>query len=186
LLTSANGARALASRTTSREIAILAVGPATAAAAREAGFSNVSESSGEGVDALAAFVQAKLRPADGALIHVTGSVTAGDLAGALDGLGFAVRRERLYEARAVDHLSGAVVAEVTAGLIDAVTFFSPRTATLFVDLAQEEGLETPCRRLTAICLSPAVGAALAPVAFGAVKIAKNPSRDAMLAAIATT
>ena len=62
LLTSANGARAAAQRTRERGIIAVAVGPATAMAARDAGFTNVSESSGEGVDALAAFVRENLRP----------------------------------------------------------------------------------------------------------------------------
>src|SRR5205085_7458912 len=44
MLTSANGARAAAQRTAARNIAVVAVGPATAAAAREAGFIHVSES----------------------------------------------------------------------------------------------------------------------------------------------
>jgi uroporphyrinogen-III synthase len=183
LLTSANGARAVALRTPARDIAIIAVGQATAGAARDAGFIHVSVSTGEGVDALAAFVQAKLRGADGTLVHPTGSTMAGDLAGALGAHGFRVRREVIYEARGVDHLSGALVAELSAGLVDAATFFSPRTAGLFAELAEDEGLQAPCRRVTAICLSQAVAAALAPLGFAAVKIAKNPSTDAMLTLI---
>ena len=183
LVTSANGARAAALRVAARDIAVIAVGPATAGAAREAGFTRVSESPGEGVDALAAFVRAKLRASDGTLVHPTGSVTAGDLAGALGAHGFSVRREAVYEARAVDHLSGALVAELSAGLIDAATFFSPRTAGLFAELVADEGLEAPCRLVTAICLSQAVAGALAPLGFAAVKTAKNPSSEAMLALI---
>jgi uroporphyrinogen-III synthase len=183
LLTSANGARAVARRTPARDVAVIAVGPATAAAARAAGFTNVSESSGEGVEALAAFVRAKLRAADGALVHPTGSVTAGDLAGALGAHGFSVRRAVIYEAKAVDHLSGAAVAELSAGLIDAAAFFSPRTAALFAELIEEEELEEACNRVTAICLSQAVATALAPVRFARIKVAEKPSQDAMLAAI---
>ncbi len=183
LLTSANGARAAALRAPARDVAVIAVGAATAAAARDAGFVNVSESPGEGVDALAAFVRGKVRATDGALLHPTGSVVAGDLAAALDAYGYSVRRETIYEARAVNNLSGALVAELSAGLIDAATFFSPRTAGLFAEIAEDEGLQAPCRRVTAICLSQAVAAGLAPLGFAAVKIAKNPSAEAMLALI---
>ena len=185
LLTSANGARATAKRTPMRDIAVVAVGPATAAAARAAGFTRVSESEGEGegVDALAAFARATLKPADGALVHPAGSVAAGDLGGALSAQGFTVRRHVIYEAKAVDHLSGAVVAELSAGLIDAVTFFSPRTAALFVELIDEEELGGACNRVTAICLSQAVANVLAPVGFAHIKVAEKPSQDAMLAVI---
>ena len=183
LLTSANGARALAHRVAVRDVPLIAVGPATASAAREIGFLDVSESAGEGVEALASFVRTKLRPGGGALMHPAGSVSAGDLSGALGARGFVVRREVIYDARAVDHLSGAVVAELSAGLIDAVTFFSPRTAAIFVELATEESVADACRRLTALCLSAAVGVALAPLRFAAVKVAKNPTMEAMLALI---
>jgi len=121
-------------------------------------------------------VSAKLRPADGALIHATGSVTAGDLAGALEARGFSVRREMLYEARAVDHLSGAVVTELSAGLIDAVSFFSPRTAALFADLACDEGLDEVCRGLTAICLSQAVARRWRPFRSASSKLRKTLAR----------
>ena len=183
LLTSANGARAAAQRTSARDIAVIAVGPTTAAAARAAGFMNVSESSGEGVDALAVFVRGRLRPADGALLHPAGSVSAGDLAGALGTHGYSVRREVIYEAQAVDHLSGAAVAELSAGLINVVTFFSPRTAALFVELIEEESLGPALARVRAICLSQAVAAALAPAHFAEIKVAEKPSQDAMLAII---
>ena len=183
VLTSANGARAAAQRTTARDISVLAVGAATAGAARDAGFRNVSVSPGEGVEALAAFIRATLRSDGGALLHPTGSISAGDLATALRSDGFTARRETIYEARAVEHLSGAVVAELSAGLIDAATFFSPRTAGLFAELAVDEGLEAACGRLTAICLSPAVAGALTELRFAAVKVAEKPSTEAMLARI---
>jgi uroporphyrinogen-III synthase len=89
----------------------------------------------------------------------------------------------IYEARAVDHLSGAAVAELSAGLIDAVMFFSPRTAGLFVELGEEENLEGALARVRAICLSQAVAAALGATRFAGVSIAEKPSQDAMLAAI---
>jgi len=183
LLTSANGARAIAQRIRGRDIAVVAVGPATSAAARAVGFVEVSEASGEGVEALVQFVRAHLKPANGALLHPAGSVTAGDLSGALEAHGFQVRREVIYDAKAVDHLSGAGVAELSAGLVDAVTFFSPRTAALFVELAEEENLEASLSRVTAICLSQAVATALAPMRFAAIKVAEKPSQDAMLATI---
>ncbi|MEE8274408.1 MAG: uroporphyrinogen-III synthase, partial [Alphaproteobacteria bacterium] len=47
LLTSANGARALAAATGSRDVPVLAVGEATAAAARAAGFAEVAVAGGD-------------------------------------------------------------------------------------------------------------------------------------------
>lgn len=179
--TSANGARAAARRTTARTVPVLAVGPATAAAARSLGFTNVTESAGDGVAGLAATIRATLDPSAGALLHVTGTVTAGDLKASLVPQGFVVRVQRLYEARAALNLSGALVAELDGGLIDTALFFSPRTADLFATLVRAANLEAKCAKLCALALSPAVAKALAPLPFRTVEAAAHPTTDALLA-----
>lgn len=184
LFTSANGARAAARRTPARNVPVLAVGPATAAAARSLGFTNVTESTGEGVEGLAATIRATRDPKAGALLHVTGTVTAGDLKASLVPQGFTVRVERLYEARAAQNLSGAIAAELEGGLIDAALFFSPRTADLFVALIRAANFETACAKMRALALSPAVAKALGHLPFRAVETAAHPTADALLARLA--
>jgi len=90
IFTSANGARAFAAATKRRDLRVFAVGPATAAAAREAGFAQIEKAQGN-VEDLAALVIARLKPGAGALIHAAGSVTAGDLAGVLGAAGQAAQ-----------------------------------------------------------------------------------------------
>jgi len=180
LFTSANAARAASGRTTERALHVLAVGPATAAEAKALGFTHVTESSGEGVDALAETARQQLDPAAGTLLHVTGTVTAGDLKSALEPSGFVVRTERLYEARASTHLSTTFTTELTAGRIDTATFFSPRTADRFVTLILAAGLAAACREVTAVALSPTVAKALAPLAFRKILVAAHPTTAALL------
>ena len=182
--TSANGARAAARRTQDRAIPIVAVGPTTAAEAKALGFTNISESTGEGVEGLSHHIQAMLKPAAGSILHLTGTVTAGDLKASLIAAGFAARTDRIYEARAAETLSGALTAELAAGLIDAATFFSPRTATLFATLIDAENLASACRSMAAITLSHAVANALASLAFREVMIAPEPTAEAMLTRLA--
>jgi uroporphyrinogen-III synthase len=179
LFTSANGARAAARRTPERALPVIAVGPATAAEAKTQNFTAVTESSGEGVDGLAATVRTRLKPGAGSLLHVTGSVTAGDLAAALKP-DFTVSIERLYEAHAADSLSGALMAELSAGVIDAATFFSPRTAALFAGLIVATNLEHTCATMTAATLSNAVAKALSPLRFRKVLVAARPTAEALL------
>ncbi|MFM9865571.1 MAG: uroporphyrinogen-III synthase [Micropepsaceae bacterium] len=179
--TSANGARAAAHRTRERNVPVVAVGPATAAEAKTLGFANVSESSGEGVEGLNRHIQATLDPAAGPILHVTGTVTAGDLKSTLTAAGFTARTGRLYEARAAESLSGALTAELSANLVDAATFFSPRTATLFATLIEAENLASACRSMTAVALSQAVANALHPLAFREIRAASLPTTEAMLA-----
>lgn len=180
LLTSANGARALALRTPERSTPVLAVGPATADAARGAGFTDVRTSDGDGVAGLAAFAARTLSPSAGSLLHVAGKVVAGDLGAALAQYQFKVHRQILYEAHPADSLSGALTAELAAGLIDAATFFSPRTAALFAELAAEENLGPACRSVAAHCLSDAVANALASLHFREIRVAERPTAEALL------
>ncbi len=184
LVTSANGARALAEATSDRSLPVFAVGDATARAARGAGFARV-ESAGGDVDDLAALVIARLDPNAGPLCHVAGSAVAGDLAGRLDEAGFETRRAVLYEAVPCRAIAAEAAAALRDGALDAVLLFSPRTAASFVRLAQEGGLTQASKRLAALCLSPAVAAAASGLAWRDVRIALEPTQDALMALLET-
>src|SRR5229473_1898951 len=86
LFTSANGARAFARATARRDLAVIAVGDATARTARALGFADIASAGGD-VGDLAALVAARLDPRRGALLHAAGSVVAGDLAARLRAAG---------------------------------------------------------------------------------------------------
>lgn len=182
LLTSANGARAVAAATAARETPVLAVGEATAAAAGIAGFVEVSAAGGD-VETLAALVEQCCDPRAGPLLHVSGSVVAGDLAGRLGGRGFTIRRAVLYEACPVSALSTAAVAAVADGAIDAVLLFSPRTARAFVTLAREAGLAARLARVRALCLSAAVAEAAGAATWREIRVADRPDQAALLALV---
>jgi uroporphyrinogen-III synthase len=180
LFTSANGARAFAAATRRRDLKILAVGDATAAAAREAGFAAVASARGK-VEDLAALVIATLKPADGALIHAAGSATAGDLAGLVGAAGFTLRRAVLYEAVPATRLRESTVDAFHRNGIDAALFFSPRTAGTFARLAAP--IRGDCARVAALALSPAVASALEAVQWRRVLIAAEPTEAALLQAL---
>lgn len=180
LLTSANGARALAQRTGARDLPVLAVGDATATAARAAGFRDIAIAGGE-VVALAALVRRRLRPEDGVLVHVAGSAVAGDLAGDLGADGYQLRRAVLYQAEAAKRLGAQCRAALKAGKIDGILFFSPRAAATFVKLLQRDDLVDICRGVELFGLSQAVADAAAPLPWKGQCIAAMPRQDALLA-----
>jgi len=182
LVTSANGARALARGTANRDVALFAVGAASAEAAAQSGFSEVVSAGGD-VAALAALVRDRLDPAAGALLHVTGSAVAGDLAGDLAKHGFAVRSSQLYRSQTVDTLPEEARHALNEGTIDAALFYSPRTAAHFAKLVAAAGLEQNCRQLVACCLGAAVAEALAALPFAQVRIAATPDQDALFAVL---
>jgi len=182
LCTSANGVRALARLTDERALPLLAIGEASAARARDEGFARV-ESAGGSLADLAALARERVRPDEGRLLHVAGSDVAGDLAGMLRAMGFAVDRAVLYEARPAAGLSGACVRALTAGLIDFALFFSPRTALIFARLAEHAGVVEALGPVTAVSISAAADAALGALRFRERQIADRPDQPHLLAAL---
>jgi len=160
LFTSANGVRAAAQLTTSRHLPALCVGDATARAAREAGFTRVESASGD-VHGLAELVRAICSPDGGPLLHVAGSVSAGDLGGDL-------------------RLSDEAQAALAGRRIDAVTLFSPRTARTFARIVQEAGLGGMLDTVDLLCLSTAVAEALGALPKRRVLVAAEPTQTALI------
>lgn len=182
IASSANGIRAFAARDGRRCLPVCAVGDATAAAAREAGFTEVASASGD-VEALAAMIIASRDPRKGALVHIAGTVSAGDLGGRLQAAGFDYRRAVLYTMRPAKALSAPAREALASGTLTGVALYSPRTATLFAELAAADGLATACAALSAYCLSPAVAEKLAQLPLAARIVSKRPDQPAMVEAI---
>jgi len=182
LFTSANGVRAFARRSDRRDLPAYTVGDATARAARDAGFDRV-ESAGGDVNDLAALIRRRCDPAAGVLFHAAGSAVAGDLAGLLGGVGYAVRRLALYRAEQAAALNDATRRALAEGAVDFALFFSPRSATGFARLVKDAGLADSCAGIGAICLSDAVGGAFDGLAWRRVTIAAEPTQAALLAAL---
>ncbi len=178
LLTSANGARALAALSAERAVPVIAVGPATARAAREAGFTVAAVAGGD-VVRLAETVQENLDPVDGDLLHVSGSVVAGDLAGRLGDAGYTVRRATAYSARAADQLPGEAAAALAGGSLAGAAFFSPRSAALFARLVANAALGGTLLPLAGYCLSEAVARELSRPPWGALHVAPRPDGEAL-------
>lgn len=182
IATSANGVRAFAGRDERRSWPVCAVGDATARAAREAGFADVASASGD-VEALAALIIASRDPAAGPLLHIAGTVSAGDLGGRLQASGFDYRRAVLYAMQPARALSAAAQAALRQGSLTGVALYSPRTAALFAQLVAADDLAACCTGLRAYCLSPAVAERLAPLSFLAKITAERPDQPALVDAI---
>ena len=177
LASSANGIRALVRRSGRRDIAVFAVGPQTTEEARKAGFITVKNADGDAhalADATARWTIAD----KGALLHVCGAKAPGTLGEDLRARGFDVRRAVLYRMMAATHLPPDV--EAALPTLDAVLFFSPRTAKIFADLVR--GRMPP--HLTALCISPATAAALEAGNFAEIRVAARPNQEELLALVA--
>lgn len=179
LLSSANGARALAEASEQRGKPILAVGDTTASTAEGLGFVSVTSAAGDG-QALADLARKRLDPKAGPLLHVSGVDIAQDFAAALAPDGFEVRRVALYEAREETALPDSARAAIEARALDAAMFFSPRASALFARLVQEAGLSASLSNITAIGISPAALQPLSALSFKATVAAARPTRQSVL------
>ena len=182
LATSTNGVAAMARLDTNRDVKLLAVGDATAKAARELGFSDV-ESAGGDSGALSDLTILRCDPAVGRLLHVAGGHVAGTLLETLRQAGFAIDTVVLYEARTPEALEDETVRQIAAHEIAALLFYSPRTAETFVKLVTKAGLVNECAAMAAVCLSAAVAEAAATIGWRHVSIAATPDGAALLAAL---
>jgi uroporphyrinogen-III synthase len=179
VLSSANAARAMAGHADLPRIAPIpafAVGEQSATAARLAGFQHAAAAGGSAM-ALADALIARLRPADGPILYLSGADVAGDVAGRLRGAEFAVNRVILYDAIAADRLPPEAELVVRDGTGGGVLLYSPRTATIWRNLLEAAGLAPG--PLVHYCLSANVAAALA-VSYKAV-VAERPSEASLLA-----
>lgn len=181
VVTSRNGLRAFTHLCGRRDLPVYAVGPASATAARQAGFSEVYPGDGD-AEKLADLIMHELDPAAGALLHPAGRNVAGALSARLENAGYDLRRAVLYDALPARAFSSATIALLRAGTLDAVLLFSPRTAETFTRLVVQAGLAPACETLAAFCLSPAVAAA-ALLPWRSVYTAEAPNQEAMLEAI---
>jgi uroporphyrinogen-III synthase len=182
LCTSSNGVRALARLSPERRIPLFAVGDATAGRASSEGFAHVESAAGDVVD-LVRLVRQRLRPEGGLLLHVCGSVIAGDLAGELQAAGFTVGRSVLYEAAPATSLSAAAMHALHAGLVDFALLFSPRTAAIFARLAQAAGAAESLRHVRAVSISNAADATLSGLRFRERRVAARPNQESLLAVL---
>lgn len=156
-ITSANAVRALASRTRDRQTLLFCVGAASAVASRELGFTRVQQSGGEGVTGLLETLRKNLRPEAGPVLYPSAAEVAGNLATGLAALGIKSERLIVYRMDLAERLSSAAEDALRHGALDLVTYFSIRSVHGTRQAAETSGLRDRLDRLSAVCLSPAVG-----------------------------
>ncbi|MCI5046490.1 MAG: uroporphyrinogen-III synthase [Aquisalinus sp.] len=178
VFTSANGVRAFTQNTKKRVWPVFAVGMATAREARKAGFYQL-EAAGGSVQSLAELIEQKAT-AQAQLMHIAGSHVAGDLAGLLKERGFVYQRAVFYKAVASDRLPNKALELLRTGRISAATFFSPRTAKIFLSLVAKHKLTEVLQNVRIVVVSPAVAAVFPPELSSQVAVAKEPDQHAVI------
>ncbi len=161
-------------------VRLLTVGAATAARARLTGFTDVHSADGDARD-LAALARARCTQTGAPLLLVHGAGQGDALAAALLADGFQVGRAAVYQARPASHMPAAVASAWRSRQIGAALFFSAETARAFVTLVTAGRSAAAAANALAVAIGAPAAAALAPLPWGAVRVADRPDQEAMLA-----
>jgi uroporphyrinogen-III synthase len=163
-----------------RDRPVFTVGLATAARAREAGFSRVFNADGDAT-ALASMVADRLAPKDGSLFLPTGRGQGTNLAASLRNSGFTVLRRVAYHAASVPVLPESTATCLRRHQLAAAMFFSGETARHFVHLVRVAELSDAVRDVEAVSISERAAMALKLLPWRRISVAATPNQDAMLA-----
>ncbi|MDE0147525.1 MAG: uroporphyrinogen-III synthase [Rhodospirillaceae bacterium] len=184
--TSVNAVRFYAGRSARTDLPAYAVGAATAAAAKAAGFT-VVHSADSDVRGLGSLIAGRCRPSKGELVYPTGRDVAGDLGRSLESVGFAVLQTALYEARGAEKLPEPAANALHTRTATAMALFSVRNGLEFARLILAAGREDAVSELSVCCISESVAAAFGnerrlPAARRTV-VAASPDADAVATAL---
>ncbi len=177
LVTSGNALPALPAAL--HRLPLFAVGDATAARARMAGFATVL-SAGRDAAALAELVASRCVPSAGPLLLASGEGQGTALAADLRARGFTVLRRVAYAARPAEALPVAARAALAERRVKAALFFSPQSARTFVTILQRDMSAEIVQGIEALAISPPTEAALRSLPWLRVRVASHPNQDELL------
>ncbi len=162
-----------------RGITLFAVGDATAARARQCGFTHVISAGGDSTD-LTATVGGAIAPG-ATLLLATGQGLGRGVAASLRAAGFAVIRRSVYARTAVRRLPFAALRALRSGSLRAALFFSADSASGFIALIEAAALHETVANADAVAISQPAAVALERLPWRRILVAARPNQDAMLA-----
>jgi uroporphyrinogen-III synthase len=189
IVTSANALRGLAPHPVASrllKLPLFAVGEHTAAAARAAGFKNVTPANGDvGAlrDLVLASVKAKQLKKAATLLYLAGADLARDLAGELGERGLTVVTQTTYRMIPVPSLPHEVCEAFAANRVQAVLHYSRRSARAFLDAARAGGVEISALAIPQCCISAAVASVVRDAGAPQVMVAASPHENALFEAL---
>jgi uroporphyrinogen-III synthase len=181
LLTSASGLWGIVSFARDKKwhsVPVFAVGDASAKAARDMGFADVTSAAGN-VNDLAKVVAARLNP-PARLLYLAGEERAGDLAEALRAENFDVDLVVVYRVVVAQSLPEPAAAAL-AGEIDGVLHFSRQSAAAFLAAARNSNLlAAALTKPVHFCLSAQVAGPLREAGAAKIRVAARPNENTLL------
>ncbi|MFH1158780.1 MAG: uroporphyrinogen-III synthase [Pseudomonadota bacterium] len=180
IFTSAQAAQIFSGRPSVRLLPVLAVGDATAAAARKAGFTTVYSAKGDGGDMAGLIESVASALALKKVLHPCGEDMADDIGPDVSGRGVKVVRMPVYKARFLNRLPEDVAQALQRGVVDVVTVFSARAAENLVKMLQQDDMRGVSAKLEAVCISRRAAAGLRGIPWRAIRVARHPATEEMV------
>jgi uroporphyrinogen-III synthase len=183
LLTSANGARAMQNHPRRRELLalpVLAVGRASAEAARAVGFADVTSADGDAGD-LARLAAARFAGGRQPLLYLAGEERSSDLADVLAAKGLVVRTAIVYRAAKVERFPLDARDALAGGRIDAVLHFSRRSVEAYVACSRD--IRTASLMPVHYCLSQRAAEPLRQAGATRIEVPAKPDEAGLLAMV---
>lgn len=168
IVTSKNGIAALTGTTEARHWPVLTVGDATAEAARNAGFQDVTSANGTSKEVIA-LIQSLTIPQGRPLVHVAGTKARRQIVENLRSQGYAAERHIYYASH-----SAASLPVFDIGDISHVLLYSPLAAKTLQTFGPD------LSSAMALSISRETDAALGTLNVGARMIAAEPNEDSLL------
>jgi uroporphyrinogen-III synthase len=184
LLSSANGARAVAAHPRRSELVTLpalVVGRSSAEAACSAGFTNVISADG-GASDLSRLAAERLAGARAPLLYLAGEDRSGNLSVALAEKGLQVHTVVAYRAAMVAQFPGDAHTALEHGRIDGVLHFSRRSVQAYI--ACGSGIAAQTLAPVHYCLSARAAEPLRHAGATRIEVAAQPDEAALLALVA--
>lgn len=181
VLTSANALRALKERGELQkyiDLPVFSVGEKTAQAAKNAGFRNIQTANGDAASLIDLLKQQEFK---NSLFYPSAKTISVDIAAALAPSGVLVITSPVYKMSAVNTLSDETVQNLQAGNINAIMFYSRRTAQIFCDVMTAKLSNDRRAALTMMCLSENVAMPLLGAKFPRIALSDYPSEEGMMA-----
>lgn len=159
-------------------IPVFTVGDNTAVKASAAGFKNVISAHGDAI-ALAELIIQKHKEKQKNILLPCGKGMGGILTNQLQNHGFHVFRREVYSIHPYSSLSDQVIASIQQDQVNAILFFSEKTADLFLQLSLPE-FEPYFKSIRAIVMSPKIATVFQTHFWKSIEIAKQPDFQSIL------
>ncbi|MCJ8323919.1 MAG: uroporphyrinogen-III synthase [Rhizobiales bacterium] len=157
IFTSANGIRAVENHRDLRNLGCYVVGAQTKQMALACGFEVLAQGDGD-VETLCQAIEAdyKTRQLTKPLLHISGVHQAGNLSQKLADVGIVTERIQAYIMDEIEHLPADIIELIKSQKLDAMLFYSQRSAKIFLNNIGNLGLMSAIAEIPTFCLSKTI------------------------------